>query len=122
MLDSSEVHALAFEQALAPARVMAALVPVGHRAGNKIKAGIRRNATGHFRLGALPSKVSYEVTSSATEVRVDVGFRKEGQGNLAHIAVYGKDDQAPFVDIDTPLLDEVKPFMRWVAKVGAEAL
>ena len=122
MLDSSEVHALAAQLHAAPARVMMALVPVAHTAGNKIKGGIRRNASGHRRLPHLARTVEYDLAASASEVRVDVGFRKEGQGNLAWIAVYGQNDQAPFVDIDTQLADEVKPFMRWVAKVGGEVL
>lgn len=122
MLDSREVHALAGELRVAPLRVMTAIVPVAGTAGQKIKAGIRRNATGHYRLGQLPSKVSYDVDASPSEVRVEVGFDKSGQGNLANIAVYGTADTAPFVDIDTPLNSEVGPFMRWVAKVGAEVL
>lgn len=122
MLDAREVHALAAELQVAPLRVMTAIVPVANHAGAKIKTGIRRNAAGHRRLGHLPSTVNYDVTASPAEVRVEVGFDRRGQGKLAHLFVYGSNNTAPSIDIDTPLLNEVKPFMRWVAKVGADAL
>lgn len=122
MFDASEIHALAAEQRIAADWVMAAIVPVAGRAGQNIKAGIRRSASGHTRLPHLSRAVSYDVNVSPTRVEVEVGFDQSGQGNLANIAVYGTSKTAPFVDIDSPLQAEVPNFMRWVAKVGAEAL
>lgn len=120
--DTSELDALARELALAPLKIMPALVPVAHKAGAKIKADIRRNASGHSRLPHLARAVSYDVSVGASEVEVEVGFDKVGQGNLGNIAVYGTDDTAPFVDIDTPLHSEVPAFMRWVAAAAVKAL
>lgn len=123
MLDSTEVHALAARMQVAPARAMLALVPVAHRAGNKMKSGLRAGARGHRRLPGLATGISYEVTASPVEVRVEAGwFNPTGQGHLENIAAFGTSRNAPVMDITQPLQAEVKPFMRWVAKVAAEAL
>lgn len=122
MRDFGQVEALAAEFATAPLRVIPAIVPVAHTAGGKIKSDMRRNAAGHYRLRGLPASIDYDIDVTATSVTVDVGFNKEGQGNLGNIAAYGTSKTAPFVDIDTPLAKEVPNFMRWVARVGAESL
>ena len=59
--DTSELDALARELAAAPAKVIPAIVPVAHRAGGNIKRRMRKDATGHRRLGALPKYVEYDV-------------------------------------------------------------
>ena len=123
MLDSSQVHALAGEFRVAPARAMLALAPVAHRAGNKMKSGLRAQARGHRRLGGLPAGISYEVDVSPVEVRVEAGwFNPTGQGHLENIAAFGSSNNAPIMDITQPLRDEVPSFVRWCAKVAAEAL
>ena len=120
--DTSELDALARELAAAPAKVIPAIVPVAHRAGGNIKRRMRKDATGHRRLGALPKYVEYDVEQTRSSVTVDVGFRKEGQGSLANIAAFGTADTPALFDVTAGLTDEVPNFMRWVAKIGAEAL
>lgn len=125
LADSTQVHALAVDMALAPVKVAAALVPVAHRAGNKMKAGLRSGARGHRRLGGLSAGVSYELDVSATEVSVSAGwFNPTGQGHLENIAVVptGGARNAPVMDINAPLQAEVRPFMRWAARAAAEAV
>jgi hypothetical protein len=121
-IDTSELDALVADLQAAPFKVLAAIVPTAHRAGANIKRTMRRDATGHYRLGLLPGAVEYIVDLSATAVTVEVGFRKGSQGNLAHIAAFGTSTQPPVMDITRGLTEEVPNFMRWVAKVGAEAL
>jgi hypothetical protein len=122
VIDTSELDALARNLAAAPARIIPALVPVAHRAGANIKRTMRRDATGHRHLTDLPRFVEYDVDQGATSITVDVGFRREGQGNLANVAAFGTSNNAPVMDITRGLVDEVPNFMRWVAKVGSEAL
>ena len=123
MLDSSEVHALAGQMRMAPARAMLALAPVAHTAGNKMKSGLRSQARGHRRLAGLPAGISYEVDVTPTQVKVEAGwFNPTGQGHLENIAAFGTSRNAPVMDIMQPLNAEVPAFMRWVAKVGSEAL
>lgn len=122
LFDTSELDALARDLAAAPAKVIPAIVPVANRAGVSMKGVMRRDASGHSHLRGLSRTVEYDVTVDATSVTVDVGFRKQGQGNLANIAAFGTSNNAPVMDITRGLTAEVPKFMRWVAQVGSEAL
>lgn len=122
MMDASEVHALAAHLSAAPAKVIASIVPVAHRAGVAIKRTMKADASGHKGLGGLPGRVSCDVDASATSVAVVVGFDKRGQGNLANIAAFGSVNNAPVMDITRGLSAEIPKFVEWVAKVGGEAL
>lgn len=122
LFDTSELDALARDLAAAPAKVIPAIVPVANRAGVSMKGVMRRDASGHGHLPGLSRTVEYDVTVDATSVTVDVGFRKQGQGNLANIAAFGTSNNAPVMDITRGLTAEVPKFMRWVAQVGSEAL
>ena len=121
-IDASGLDDLARAFATAHAKVIPAIVPVAHRAGNKIKATMRKDATGHGHLPGLASTVNYDLERTATTVTVDVGFQKRGQGHLANIAAFGSVNNAAVMDITRGLSDELPNFMRWVAKVGSEAL
>lgn len=121
-IDTSELDALAASFAAAPARVMAAIVPVAGKAGVNMKRVMVKDSSGHSHLPGLSSKVEYDVDVSASQVSVEVGFRKEGQGNLANVAAFGTANNAPVMDITRGLVAEVPNFMRWAARVAAEAL
>ena len=120
--DTSELDALARQFATAHLKVIPAIVPVASRAGVNMKATMKKDATGHAHLPGLPRFVEYDLERTATTVAVEVGFRKEGQGNLANIAAFGSVNNAPVMDITRGLDEEVPNFMRWVAKVAGEAL
>ena len=120
--DARELDALTRDLLAAPAKALPAIVPVAHKAGVNIKSTMKKDATGHRHLPGLPRTVEYDVAQSAASVTVDVGFRKEGQGNLANIAAFGSVNNAPVMDITRGLYDELPNFMRWVAKVGSEAI
>jgi hypothetical protein len=121
-IDTSELDALARGFMAAPAKVIPSLLPVAHKAGGNIKATMKRDATGHRGLKSLPSFVEYDIEQTPTSVTVEVGFRKEGQGNLANFAAFGTPKQAPVMDITAGLYAELPNFMRWVVKVGSEIL
>ena len=120
--DTRELDALADDFTTAAARVVPALVPVAHRAGANMKRQMKRDASGHRNLPALPRYVQYDVDVHPTSVSVEVGFRKEGQGNLANIAAFGTSNNAPIMDITAPLVAELPKFMAQAAKAAAEAL
>lgn len=86
-----------------------------------MKRTMRKDASGHAHLPRLQNFVEYDVEVTPVSVSVDVGFRKEGQGNLANVAAFGTVNNAPVMDVTRALRDEVPNFMRWVAKVGSEA-
>lgn len=121
-IDAHELDALAMDFMTAPLKVIPAIVPVAHKAGAKMKGSMRKAASGHSHLPGLASTVGYDLETDATSVTVDVGFNKVGQGNLANIAAFGSINNAAVMDITIPLTEEVPSFMRWVAKIGAEAL
>jgi hypothetical protein len=123
IIDGREVDALARSFTTAPAKVIPSLVPVAKNAGNKIKNGLRREASGHRRLPHLQTGISYEVNVTRDSVSVEVGWHDPaGQQNLANIIAFGTSDTPAHMDITKPLRDEVPAFTRWVAKVAAEAL
>lgn len=120
--DTSELDALAASFRAAPAKAMLAIVPTANRAGANIKRTMRADASGHRHLPRLQHYVEYDVDASPTEVSVEVGFRQEGQGNLANIAAFGSVNNSPVMDITRGLHAEVPKFMRWAAQAAAEAL
>lgn len=120
--DTSELDALAREFMAAPLRIIPALVPTAHRAGGNIKRVMKADASGHDFLPGLASTVEYDLKQTPTSIAVEVGFRKEGQGNLANIAAFGSVNNAPVMDITRGLDEELPKFMRWVAQVGSEAI
>lgn len=120
--DTSELSGVAADFTAAAVKVALAVVPVAHRAGGNMARTMRKDAAGHRHLPGLASTVGYDLEARPLSVTVDVGFRKSGQGNLANIAAFGSVNNAPVMDITRALRDEVPNFMRWVAKVGSEAL
>lgn len=120
--DTSELDALAVDLSLASTKLIPAMVPVINKAGVNIKRVMKADASGHRRLAALPRYVEYDVTTHPTSVEVEVGFRKEGQGNLAAIAAFGTPKTAPVMDITRGLTEELPNFMRWAAKAAGEAM
>ena len=87
-----------------------------------MKGILRKDSSGHSHLPGLSRTVEYDVDVAPTSVTVEAGFRKQGQGNLANIAAFGSVNNAPVMDITRALDEEVPRFMRWVVKVGSEAL
>lgn len=120
--DTSDLTALARDFDAAAAKIVPALVPTAQRAGSAIKRTMRRDATGHRRLPGLGAKVEFEVSTGPRSVEVEVGFRKEGQGNLANIAAFGTSTQPPVMDVTRGLVDEAPKFMRWAAIAAVQAL
>lgn len=122
-IDTSQLDRLAREIASAPARVIPSLVPVANRAGINMKRAMRADASNHRGVPDLPRSIEYDVTVTPVSVSVDVGWlNPSGQGHLENIAAFGSPTSAPVMDVTRGLTDEVPAFMRWVAKVGSEAL
>ena len=118
--DTSELMKLADSFGDASPRLIRALRPTVERAGVGIKKRMQSATSGHRRLAGLPSTVEYDVDQGLRSISVEVGFRKEGQGNLANIAAFGTSDTAPIFDITAPLAAEVPLFMRFAAKAASE--
>lgn len=123
MLDGSEVDRLARDLSAAPAKVIPALVPVAHVAGNKMKRGLRQQASGHRGMPGLVGGITYEIETTRNSVSVSAGwFSPVGQQHLENIAAFGTSKTPAVMNVLAPLQAEAPAFVRWVAKVAAEAL
>ena len=121
-IDTRELDAFAAQLAAAPAKLEALLLPLGNKTAINIKRVMKKDATGHRRLAALPRYVEDDVEVSAHGVEVEVGFKKEGQGNLANIAAFGTAKTEPVMDVTRGLIEEAPKFASWLARLGVEAL
>lgn len=120
--DTRELLALADSFDDASPRLMRSIRPVVERAGVGMKKRMAAAASGHRHLPGLARTVEYDVDQGLRSISLEVGFRKEGQGNLANIAAFGTSDTPPVMDITAPLAAEVPLFMRFAAKAAAEAI
>ena len=122
MLDHRSLDALAGDLLAVPARVIPAILPTANRAGLNIKRRMSKDVSGHPHLSALPRTVEYEVTPKPSSVEIEVGFRDEGQGELANIAAYGSVNNAPIFDITAGLTEELPTFVRHAAIAAVKVL
>lgn len=90
--DYSDVNAVALDLSKAPGRLQRSAPKVFARGAFETKGRIQRDATGHRRLAGLPARVSYDKLG---DLDYEIGFDKEGQGNLAVFAVHGSIHNAP---------------------------
>jgi len=95
-IDTSELRALANDLARAPERTKAKARKVMVVGANKVKKGMRRDASGHRYLPELGSHVSYDMLTVG--LGFEVGIDKVGQGRLGNIAAYGTSNNAPVFD------------------------
>lgn len=122
MLDHRQLDALARDLIAAPVQVIPAILPTANRAGYNLKRRMGRDASGHSHLPGLAATVEYDVTPAPTSVTIEVGFRDEGQGELAGIAAFGSVNNAPVMDITAGLEDEVPVFIRHAAVAAVSVL
>lgn len=117
--DTSEVDRLAVDLSRAPGRIQRSAPKVFEVAANKIKKGMKVDASGHNYLPSLDAHVSYDKLSPLDFI---IGFEKRGQGNLANFAAFGSVNNAPVLNLTGPLSREV-PFMReHLAEAGEDAV
>lgn len=122
MLDRRELDRMARDLLAAPAQVIPAIVPTANRAGLNMKRRMGRDASGHSHLPGLPSKVEYQVTTAPSSIEIEVGFRDEGQGELANIAAFGSVNNAPVMDITAGLTEELPKFVQHAAVAAVKVL
>ena len=93
--DTSQVNRLAADLSKAPGRIQRKAPKVFARGAFEIRNRIKRDASGHGHLSGkdrLDAHVSYDKLSP---LAYEIGFDKEGQGELANIAIYGSVNNAP---------------------------
>lgn len=95
-LDLTDVHRLAVDLTTAAVKTQVGAAAALAVSAQRVKDGMKSDATGHRFLTRLPEYVSYERVGIGLEY--EVGFDKRGQGNLANIAAYGTARNAPVMD------------------------
>lgn len=117
--ETSQLDALARDFLAAPAKVIPAIMPSAVRAANNMKRTLKKDSAGHSHLPGLASKVEYDIATSPTSITIEVGFRDEGQGELAGIAAFGSVNSAPVLDVTRGLTEEAPKFAAWAARLAA---
>ena len=93
--DTSEVNRLALDLSNADGRLRTKAGQVLYVGANKIKKGMKADASGHGHLPTLDAHVSYDKLGA---FEYEIGFDKVGQGHLANIAAFGSVNNAPVMD------------------------
>lgn len=116
-IDTSQVDRLAVDLSRAPQRIQREAPRVMKRAAHNVADVMRRDASGHGHLPELQAFVGYDRTDTLG-LGWRIGFAKEGQGNLANIAVFGSVNNFPVMDLNHGLRTETP---RMLAHLGGAA-
>lgn len=119
--DTTEVDVLAADLLAAPGRIQRKALKTLETGAFKIKAHMRRDASGHGHLPQLQNYVSYERVASPGIAYV-VGFEARGQGHLDNIAAFGTSNNAPVLDHTAGLRREAPAIMRHLADDGEDSV
>lgn len=116
-VDASEVNRLAVDLSRAPGRMRTRAEGVMYVAANKIKKGMKHDASGHAHLPHLADHVSYDKIG---QFDYEIGFNKVGQGNLANIAAFGSVNNAPVFDHTAALRRETPHVIQKLAEAAED--
>lgn len=100
--DASDIERLSVDLSRAPGRIQRAAPRTLRRGVKRLEAAMKVDASGHRYLPKFAMKItSYQIDSLGLDYKI--GFTKGGQGNLAHIIVFGSVNNAPVYDFTAPL-------------------
>lgn len=117
--DTSQVDRLSIDLSEAPGRMQRKAPKVFEVGANKIKAGMKRDASGHRFLPGLDSAVSY---TRFDALDYEIGFDKRGQGNLANFAAFGSVNNVRVMDHTAALRHELPFIQRNLGDAGESAV
>lgn len=117
--DTSQVDRLAVDLSEAPGRIQRRAPKVFEVGANKIKKGMRAEASGHRHLRGLPQHVNYTKFSA---LDFEIGIDKGGQGSLGNFAAFGSVNNVRVMDHTAPLRHELPFIQRNLVDAGADAV
>lgn len=121
-VDTSQLDKLAADLAAAPSRVLPQVKGVVAKGALNVKKGMQAEATGHRYLGLFPYTIGYDMKTTATGVRADIGpDHDKPQGPLAGIVYFGTSKSGPVANLTGPLERELPAFETFLAVVVAKA-
>lgn len=115
-VDTSELSALASDLDAAADKASGKMRATTQVAGRKIRDGMRQGASGLSFLPHLPQTITYETHDHPWGVSAEIGAEARGQGNLAHLIVYGTATSGPH-DFVTPPFEAEVP--EWISHLEA---
>ena len=117
--DTSQVDRLAVDLSEAPGRIQRQAPKVFEVGANKIKNGMKRDASGHHFLSGLDQHISYTRFGA---LDYEIGIDKVGQGNLGNFAAFGSVNNVRVMDHTAALRHELPFIQRNLGDVGEAAV
>lgn len=123
-LDSSEVKALVASLSGVPARAIAAVEAVTHRAAHNIKTGLAADAESDGYYPAFAASITYDRKfSSLTAIEYEVGPDKDRrQGALGNILYFGTSKNGAVLDFEGPIQTEEPKFLKALLDAASGSL
>lgn len=87
--DFTEVNRLAANLAAYPSTVAPTVRQAVEVTARKVKDSARDGASGIKGMAAVPSRIDYDLKGDSGSVWAEIGFRKEGAGQLGNFVEYG---------------------------------
>jgi|GEM_PF-5750203 len=101
-IDTREVRALTVDLTRAPGRLQRGAPKVMRSIAVSLERAMKRDALGHRYLPKFSPEITKE-RRDALGLAWSIGFEREGQGELAHIIVFGSVNNAPVYNFHGPL-------------------
>jgi hypothetical protein len=122
-VDTHELKLLAADLEKAQREIAREIEKVTGKACNQIKKDAARRAAGNAHLPYLPRSITYDVTTSGTRVKGEVGAdHARPQGKLAWVLEYGTPTSAPRPMFAPAADKEVPVWERYCEEAAAKVL
>lgn len=119
--DTTQLRELSVDFSKAPGRVQRNAPKAMRRGAQIVKLAMKEDASGHRYLPKFASRVDFD-KRDAIGLVYEIGFNKVGQGNLAHIIVFGSVNNAPVYDFFAALRRSVPTIMEDMANAGESSV
>ena len=88
----------------------------------EVKRPSQRHVSGSKRFGPLPASIDYDMQAGPDWVGAEVGFKKDGQGNMGHWWEYGSRNFPARAPLGRSLEENQADFVRGITKAAEDAL
>lgn len=116
-IDTREVRALAINLKNAPNRLQRKAPRTMRKIARELEVAMTKDASGHRYLPKFAPEIGKR-KRDRLGLSWEVGFKRHGQGKLAHIIVFGSVNNAPVYEFHGPLRKKTPEMLR---RLGADA-
>lgn len=121
-LDMSEIIKLSADLRTVGPRVALNARKAVEVTARRVKDDARDKTRGMYRLGRIPSSISYDMRNDREGPRADIGFNKHGQGNLGNIIEYGSRHFPARGPLTGALHDNAADFVRGLERAVTDSM